>query len=371
MEKTFICHECGAELSADEAYSFEGEHYCIDCLDEFTVICEHCGYRVREDYAHIDSRHTICNECFDDHYTYCESCEAIIATEDAFYLDEYDEYPYCRSCYQREVHHRKIHDYSYKPDPEFHGEGSRYFGVELEVDKAGCDEDNAIEILDIANDKPEDRLYIKRDGSLNDGMELVSHPMTLDYHKDVMSWGEIMDRLVEMGYRSHKTSTCGLHCHINRTAFGKDYDEQESVIARILYFVEHHWAELLRFSRRTQAQMERWANRYGMKDKPKELMDDVKKRCSNRYTCVNILNYNTIEFRMFRGTLKYNTFIATLQLIDSICDVAISMSDEEMPNLSWSEFVDSLDKDKYPELITYLKERNLYINEPVESEEDA
>ena len=74
---------------------------------------------------------------------------------------------------------------------------------------------------------------------------------------------------------------------------------------------------------------------------------------------------------MFRGTLKYNTFIATLQLIDSICDVAISMSDEELPNLSWSEFVEGLGKDKYPELITYLKERNLYINEPVESEEDA
>jgi hypothetical protein len=72
--------------------------------------------------------------------------------------------------------------------------------------------------------------------------------------------------------------------------------------------------------------MERWANRYGMKNKPKELMDDVKSRCSNRYTCVNIQNYNTIEFRIFRGTLKYNTFIAALQLIDEICDVALSVN---------------------------------------------
>jgi hypothetical protein len=42
-----------------------------------------------------------------------------------------------------------------------------------------------------------------------------------------------------------------------------------------------------------------------------------------------------------------------------------------MPNLSWSEFVANLDTEKHAELITYLKKRNLYINELVESEEDA
>jgi hypothetical protein len=258
----------------------------------------------------------------------------------------------------------KIHDYSYKPAPIFYGDGSRYFGVELEVDEGGCDEDNAEEILDIANNFHEDRLYIKKDGSLNEGMELVSHPMTLAYHKNIMPWNSVMKRLISMGYLSHKAETCGLHCHINRTAFGKERSEQDEVIARIIFFVEHHWAELLKFSRRTQYQMERWANRYGMKNKPKELMDDVKKRCPNRYTCVNIQNYFTIEFRMFRGTLKYNTFIATLQLVDEICNVALTLSDEAMPNLSWSEFVGNLDKEKRAELITYLKERNLY-------EEDA
>ena len=32
---------------------------------------------------------------------------------------------------------------------------------------------------------------------------------------------------------------------------------------------------------------------------------------------------------MFRGTLKVNTFLATLQLLDRICDVAISLSARE------------------------------------------
>lgn len=48
------------------------------------------------------------------------------------------------------------------------------------------------------------------------------------------------------------------------------------------------------------------------------------------------------------------------------------MSDEDIKNLAWSEFVSGLDIKKYKELIRYLKERRLYVNEPViqdESEE--
>ena len=70
---------------------------------------------------------------------------------------------------------------------------------------------------------------------------------------------------------------------------------------------------------------------------------------------------------MFRGTLKYNTLIAALQIVNQICDAAFSMSDEEMQKLSWSEFVASLNE---PELIQYLKERNLYINETINAEEE-
>lgn len=62
---------------------------------------------------------------------------------------------------------------------------------------------------------------------------------------------------------------------------------------------------------------------------------------------------------MFRGTLKYNTFIATLQLVNEICNVAISMSDEEMTRLSWNGFINGIDKDENTELFTYLGERNL------------
>ena len=167
-----------------------------------------------------------------------------------------------------------------------------------------------------------------------------------------------------------KTSTCGLHVHVNRTAFGSTREAQDECISRVLYFVEHHWLELLKFSRRTEYQMNRWAARYGYKNSPKEILEDAKKGCNGRYACVNITNYHTIEFRMFRGTLKYNTLIATLELVDKICELATDLTDTELKSVSWSDFVGSLDDSTESELITYLKERQLYINTPITSEED-
>lgn len=67
------------------------------------------------------------------------------------------------------------------PDLVFHGKGLRHFGVALEIDNGGADRYNAEKLLNIANADAEN-LYIKTDGSLDDGLELVTHPMTLTYH---------------------------------------------------------------------------------------------------------------------------------------------------------------------------------------------
>jgi hypothetical protein len=100
-------------------------------------------------------------------------------------------------------------------------------------------------------------------------------------------------------------------------------------------------------------------------------LDNAKNSNNGRYTCVNITNYDTIEFRIFRGTLKYSSLIATLQLVDAICEVATSLSDYWLSRLGWPEFMERLSPETSPELIEYLKERRLYINEPVLSESEV
>ena len=278
-------------------------------------------------------------------------------------------YPFCYDCYINRTSRKPIQDYYYKPEPLFRGDGDRYFGVELEVDGAGEDDDNAAEVMSIANGSGLENLYCKHDGTLDDGFEMVTHPMTLAYHPSEMPWAAILQKAVQMGYTSHQAGTCGLHVHVNRNAFGETEAQQDAVIARILYFFEKNWEELLKFSRRTQHQLNQWAARYGYKDQPKELLDHAKKSAhAGRYTSVNLTNKSTIEFRIFRGTLKYNTLIATLQLLDRICDVALFMSDEELKSMSWTTFVSGCTQ---PELVQYLKERRLYVNEPIESEAEV
>lgn len=53
--------------------------------------------------------------------------------------------------------------------------------MELEIDEAGEDSDNARRLLASAN-QGQPQLYCKHDGSLDDGFELVTHPMSLSYH---------------------------------------------------------------------------------------------------------------------------------------------------------------------------------------------
>lgn len=359
-EEKIYCTHCGEIIEGDDYDAISGEPVCEDCVDSFTTVCDRCEEIVRDDDVHSDENTCLCHHCFENYYIRCEECDSIVHNDDAY---EYDGY-YCHECYHNIRRNTSIHEYGCKSEPIFYGDSNRYFGVELEIDGAGKDDDYAEEILDIANEDDE-HIYIKSDGSLDDGMEIVTYPMTLEYHKD-FCWEKIMCHAVFLGYRSHQTSTCGLHIHVNRDSLGLDREEQDEIISRILYFVEHHWNEILKFSRRSEYAMNRWAARYGYENSPKAIMDKAKKNYG-RYVAINLCNYHTIEFRLFRGTLKHNTLIATLELVNKICELAVLMDDDEIAKPSWSEFVAGI---KEPELIQYLKEKQLYINEKVEETEE-
>lgn len=358
------CEVCGELHPVSALTEFDDTLLCDACLQTETVRCQRCGARIWADDNAGDDDTPLCQHCYDRYYTTCEDCGRVILQDDAYYESDEDYDARCYSCHCHRQNNRFIHDYYYKPEPIFYGDGSRYFGVELEIDGAGESERNAQTLCNIANRHGE-MVYIKHDGSLNDGMEIVTNPMTLEYHLKEMPWKELLAKAKELGYLSHKAGTCGLHIHVNRTAFGETEAEQDECIARVLYFFEKHWEELLKFSRRTRSQLEQWAARYGLKEHPKDILDHAKGNYA-RYTCVNLTNQHTVEFRMFRGTLKANTVIATLQLLDRICDVAIYFTDEELKAMSWTTFAAGCSH--LPELVQYLKERRLYVNEPVEME---
>ena len=323
MEEKLRCSVCGVNLAEENSFEFNGEVLCQNCLYEKSVICDCCGTRISRENADGDEYTTLCGSCYNNRYTNCENCGVLIHNDNAYCIDDDDDYYYCSDCYEK-LKNRPIKSYSYKPETKFYGEGNLFYGIELEIDKGGEYDENAQKIIDIANYDGE-KIYCKHHGS-------------------------------------HNTSTCGLHIHASREVFGDTYEKQEEVIARIVHFVELHWNEILKFTRRTEENINRWAVRYGISTRAYDTYKNAKDKHMGRYVAVNLENSNTIEFRLFRGTLLYSTFAATLQLVDEICKDAIALTDKEIESMSWSDFVINISKEK-KELIDYLKIKRLYVNE--------
>lgn len=366
---TFVCTHCGETHPIASCQMVQGDPLCSVCMNAETLTCIRCGEVIyRDDNAGNESV-PLCTSCYDRYYTTCERCGCILQMDDVYYEDDDEDYPLCYDCRYHTDHKTGIHDYYYKPEPLFRGEGSRYFGVELEIDCGGERNDRAEAILAIGN-STQTNIYAKHDGSLDDGFEIVTHPMSLEYHRAEMPWKDVLEKAKSFGYLSHQASTCGLHVHIGRDTYGGTEDDQEVCIARILYFFERFWEELMIFSRRTPRQLERWASRYGYNEYPQDILKKAKGARAGRYTAVNLTNTDTVEFRMFRGTLKLNTLIATLELLDRVSDLAISLSDEQIKAMSWTTFVSGIQENTYPALVQYLKERRLYVNDIVANREE-
>ena len=142
--------------------------------------------------------------CFDEYYVRCDDCGRIIHRDRAYW--DGDDNAYCASCWDE--HCEVIHEYNYTPDLMFHGKGLRHFGVELEIDDGGTVNSNAQKLLDIAN-KDAENLYIKTDGSLDEGLELVTHPMTLEYHLNEMPWAEVLRKAQSQSFSTWNISSIG------------------------------------------------------------------------------------------------------------------------------------------------------------------
>ena len=221
-EETYVCAICGREYLISQREEFDGQFLCPRCFAEETVTCHVCGERIWTDDNAGNSDTPLCERCYDRYYTNCVRCGELLHNDEAYYDrdDPDEEEPLCHACYTRTAGDRAIQDYCYKPEPIFYGDGPRFFGVELEIDGAGEYGSNAKKLLRIANEE-EERIYCKHDGSLEEGFEIVTHPMSLSYQLQQIPWEQICKGAVDLGYTSHQAGTCGLHVHVSRLAFGE------------------------------------------------------------------------------------------------------------------------------------------------------
>lgn len=385
------CYECGRELGGHEArYEiWGGEYVCEECSDRYYTRCEDCDELVLDeelvpvdDSAHyvcedcaanyhtcsycqelfsphriaIDTgRRTLCRFCYEDYFFSCAECGEVYHIDDA---ERVNDYYLCTEC--AENHRSPIQSYDFKPEPLFFGGGNAGYGVELEIDDGHHKEEAARAIDEVG----EGHIYLKRDGSLsNAGFEIVTHPATMEYHTNHFPWSEICEMAESYGYHSHDTDTCGLHIHASRGLFGGNETEQDLTIAKIIILVDRWYEDyILRFARRRLSQMREWAGKPNAEIRPEDdnrtAVHKSKKTASSRYKAINLRNRHTVEFRFFRGTLKRDTIIASIQWVDTIVNYCKATPLKDLFSATWDEIFGNTG---HRELTSYLKQRDLYL----------
>ena len=369
----FTCEDCGAVARTNDGYTVNRNQrhermVCSSCADDYTR-CDDCGELFSSSYVYTDHNGTaVCHCCFDwNDWHFCGRCSRLITDEDAIWDDDDRDAYYCDDCHSRNRRNSHFHDYYYKPTPELKFRSSEpernytsilTFGAELEVD---CGDDH----LELAEELDEmgEPIYMKHDGSLGEeGVEIVTHPCSLAYHQYELRWAEIARVCKSHGFKSHDARTCGLHIHVGRDQMGIDYDSRRRTAGNLVILTHQLWEELVKFSRRTSGQLSDWACKPSMDDLSAHLTDSeltdmaMRTEYNGRYQACNLCNSSTVEFRIFRGSLKRGTIIASLQLVSNLTKYAMTHTPTECVNATWADVVGV---EQFKELNKYNTERGL------------
>lgn len=140
---------------------------------------------------------------------------------------------------------------------------------------------------------------------------------------------------------SYDNGRCGLHVHVNREALNiRDWHKVE-------WFFWKCKAYITKFSKRTKEQIKQWTE-FSEPAEASDILHDRPIQHSIRYRAVNFTT-NTVEFRIFRGTLNPMRFWASLcfvaALIDFIQLVGVSYIVLRSRVDIWREFVNWTKRD--------------------------
>lgn len=322
-----ICEHCDEAVPDDETYSVytrNGEEYwCESCLD-YAFHCDDCGdYYSQDDFGPIETVYGdyICPDCAENDYEICDNCGRAVPNGDGYYDDEEDTF-LCETCHRREENrfvHFIDHYHSHHNNCNMSfGEDKKRIGTELEVEGSGksakeLNEMAGLIIKMFTDEYGHAHLYCENDGSLNCGFENITNPHTVEeYYK--LPIKEMLQTLIDNGYTSHNNGRCGLHIHFSNEWFGDTWEEIDDNVSKVVHFYSANYDTLFKLSRRTESNAH-WARRFPVND-----FEDAKTaKCDSvgHGTAVNLQNMNTIhtvEFRLGRGTLNYDSYMAWLDI---------------------------------------------------------
>jgi len=357
------CTECEEWLKTEDARSVNDARMCEGCADEY-MTCDYCDKQALSDEMHGTEQDTaVCPSCADRHYTYSDPQETLIRDGDCVTLADSgdtvslryarENYSYCESndeWYADDDNVPADEDdgdvYESSEDVLDHCDydsvalrhGALMFGVELEMEpQSGHSQSDVVNAL---GGRDCERFILKEDGSLTNGVELVTVPLTLDGHRSTFGWDCTLAGVLRCAKSGADTTNCGMHVHINKAALSP------LVIGKMLVFLN---SPKMRDQVATIAQRE--SNGYCERSAKK--IADGKKRSCSRYDIANVGD-KTVEIRMFRGNLRHERVIKNVEFCHALVTYCGDASLATLEN--WQTFATWLMKRRgqYPALVKFL-----------------
>ena len=266
-----------------------------------------------------------------------------------------------------------IHEYNYKPKYIHYKLDTEntplLLGAEIEVaDNIDKDEysnrekvvKKCIQIINGSESDEEKLIYSTMDSTVQ--IELDTMPCSLEYHK-TLSYKEMFRYLDKQGYKGHDADCAGLHIHADRKYLGKTELMQQLTISKILYILEKFNDEICVIARRNNEY-----SRFVGNGKDETGIVDLygKYKDRGKRVALNLQHPETIEFRCFRSTLKYETFILTLEFIQDIIDYAKSINIEEIELIQWNDLMETFSyglREYYDERLAKIKKDQMSMAE--------
>jgi hypothetical protein len=342
-----MCIHCEAVITVDDEYNdVEGELWCQRCTRNDAHWCDLCDtYFTGYTFGVDDSNDTMCERCYENNTSYCEDC-------DSTYLNGCDV--------DHDGDSRLIHDYSYRPDPIFYKMASEdsnrlYFGIEIETEVRGQGYGERTTAAEYAYRLEVERLaYLKSDGSLECGFEIVTHPMSHAFMTDVDNplWHVLTTLKRDYNMMSWGTRTCGLHVHISRNGFSGGSHQHRFLQ---LVYNNKEFYELL--AGRSASHWAKFDDVVDPDTGKKTFKGKFDRHGSDRYSAVNTNNRNTLEMRIFRGSLNPRFVKSAVNLAHASVEYTRVMSVQEVRDnaLSTLKFVEYIESK--PDLYQSLNER--------------
>jgi hypothetical protein len=255
----------------------------------------------------------------------------------------------------------EVHDYGYRPRPVFYSWIAEQIGQSRHPQLAPAGVSGVVEPF----------AYMKWDGSVGGGFELVTHPHTLEAYQNRTVLWDALNHLRHHGWRSWgSSSSCGLHIHINNASFVNVGHGM-----RFLKFIFDNREPLIRFAGRDSSYSRFDYNQFvqrqvhtGWDDNGNAIMqqqsvaDVVKRKQVNdhRYLAVNVQNENTYELRFFKGNMNPKVVLACLEFVHALHSYTETLTSHDcLVNraLGWRPFLAYIRRES---MASNFKYRNLY-----------